>query len=310
MKFKNIGLVSLLLLSSILLFSWCNKNKQQEPEENYFTAVIGENWILNVIDGWNSKLIKWAKIELDGENDYKIWDTVTIYFEWEIEDIDKINHKLVPWKLWIQVRTVSNWNVKDNFFTKRDNSLFEYRWNENSESEITSRDSICRAIDWSYDEKWYSYTYNDLWVRITLPECWSITFLNFNPKSAFKREWSTIYWMNPSKVFEYIKVYNKDAWISLEKIIKERHLNSWCDIVDYYISPAFRNQKGTAYTVVAKDPDNNIICFPDDEDSSSTSSNTYIQYFQPFDYPNKYYKLRYNSDCDGPCSVFWDVQSI
>ena len=61
---------------------------------------------------------------------------------------------------------------------------------------------------------------------------------------------------------------------------------------------------------MAKDPDNNIICFPDDEDSSSTSSNTYIQYFQPFDYPNKYYKLRYNSDCDGPCSVFWDVQSI
>jgi hypothetical protein len=119
MKFKNIGLVSLLLLSSILLFSWCNKNKQQEPEENYFTAVIDENWILNVIDGWNSKLIKWAKIELDGENDYKIWDTVTIYFEWEIEDIDKINHKLVPWKLWIQVRTVSNWNV---ILNKSDNN--------------------------------------------------------------------------------------------------------------------------------------------------------------------------------------------
>ena len=64
------------------------------------------------------------------------------------------------------------WSLKDELFIPRDNSQYKLQTENIEEPIIKTRKWVCRLYDESFNETIYEYTYPDLWIRITTPECW------------------------------------------------------------------------------------------------------------------------------------------
>ena len=168
--------------------------------------------------------------------------------------------------------------------------------------------------DWSSMtyETWYSYTYKDLWLIISTPTWWRNEFPLADSENIFSRNWVEIRrnWKDPIAPMrvEYIKVYAKDKNQSLKDIITERHLNRWCEIKTWIIVDALKLEKGTGYYITKKDEDNELaglFCFPDDEDDYSIGYEAVIQFFEPEENSEKYYKIRVSDP-----SIFGKIETL
>ena len=210
------------------------------------------------------------------------------------------------------------WNIKDDYFKVRNNIPYEFKssWYQDKptiDSYILSWDFI-DGKDWSSMtyETWYSYTYKDLWLKISTPTWWRSEFPLADSENIFSRNWVEIRrnWKDPIAPMrvEYIKVYAKDKNQSLKDIITERHLNRWCEIKTWIIVDALKLEKGTGYYITKKDEDNELaglFCFPDDEDDYSIGYEAVIQFFEPEENSEKYYKIRVSDP-----SIFGKIETL
>ena len=175
---------------------------------------------------------------------------------------------------------------------------------------------MCRLYDESFNETIYEYTYPDLWIRITTPECWDTVHEYDKSNGVLFRSWSTILSNHKWHVdwfYEYLTTYTKDPSQSLEEIIKERHLNPWCELSPW-IPIAFNNIEWTWYFVTAPNGYSSAEptkCYSDDEDDNIERWVLNVWYFEPANDKSRYYKLRFLSDCaPWPCTIFGKVETL
>ena len=244
----------------------------------------------------------------------KRWDILQISYTGDLQTNTGSSYKELK-----NVVSVSLlWNIKDDYFKVRNNIPYEFKssWYQDKptiDSYILSWDFI-DGKDWSSMtyETWYSYTYKDLWLKISTPTWWRSEFPLADSENIFSRNWVEIRrnWKDPIAPMrvEYIKVYAKDKNQSLKDIITERHLNRWCEIKTWIIVDALKLEKGTGYYITKKDEDNELaglFCFPDDEDDYSIGYEAVIQFFEPEENSEKYYKIRVSDP-----SIFGKIETL
>ena len=171
----------------------------------------------------------------------KRWDILQISYTGDLQTNTGSSYKELK-----NVVSVSLlWNIKDDYFKVRNNIPYEFKssWYQDKptiDSYILSWDFI-DGKDWSSMtyETWYSYTYKDLWLKISTPTWWRSEFPLADSENIFSRNWVEIRrnWKDPIAPMrvEYIKVYAKDKNQSLKEVITERHFNPWCELITWNI---------------------------------------------------------------------------
>jgi hypothetical protein len=245
---------------------------------------------------------KWVEIKSVW---YKRWDFLQIEFDWKTEGAELWTYA----KIWKISSIKSLWNVKDEYFKKRNNIPYELKYSWYQEKPIIDYYVYQWEIDWWVyvkNETWYTYTFNDLWIRISTPLGWRYQFPAADPYNLFVRNWVEIRktWKDniPPSWIEYIKIYSKWENESLEDIIKERHLNPWCLLESWVDADWLKGANWIGYYIINSVDDwiysnviNNVRCFPDDEDDYSVANEAHIQFFEPANDKWRYYKIRFQN---------------
>ena len=245
---------------------------------------------------------KWVEIKSVW---YKRWDFLQIEFDWKTEGAELWTYA----KIWKISSIKSLWNVKDEYFKKRNNIPYELKYSWYQEKPIIDYYVYQWEIDWWVyvkNETWYTYTFNDLWIRISTPLGWRYQFPAADPYNLFVRNWVEIRktWKDniPPSWIEYIKIYSKWENESLEDIIKERHLNPWCLLESWVDADWLKGANWIGYYIINSVEDwiysstiNNVRCFPDDEDDYSVANEAHIQFFEPANDKWRYYKIRFQN---------------
>ena len=245
---------------------------------------------------------KWVEIKSVW---YKRWDLLQIEFDWKTEWAELWTYA----KIWKISSIKSLWNVKDEYFKKRNNIPYELKYSWYQEKPIIDYYVYQWEIDWWVyvkNETWYTYTFNDLWIRISTPLGWRYQFPAADPYNLFVRNWVEIRktWKDniPPSWIEYIKIYSKWENESLEDIIKERHLNPWCLLESWVDADWLKGANWIGYYIINSVDDwiysnviNNVRCFPDDEDDYSVGNEAHIQFFEPANDKWRYYKIRFQN---------------
>ena len=205
-------------------------------------------------------------------------------------------------------------NVRDDFFIKRNNIPYELQYSGYQENPIIESYVYEWEIeDWRYvkHETWYTFTFNDLGVKISTRPGRRYEFPAADPYNLFVRNGVEIRKtgepLAPQRV-EYIKIYSKDANQSLEDVIKERHLNPGCKLESGEASNWFKWVEGVWYYIINWIEDkikigdytynssiSSVKCFPDDEDEYSIVNEAQIQFFEPANDKTRYYKVRFQN---------------
>ena len=327
---KKIYLLLSLWIFSILL-TWCftkievqweieTKNVQQEQSNYtgyYFIGATPRSsdffTDLSVIDPWNTPLETWARLIMS-VSWFENGDIVKVYFSWDIEEIKGANSHS-PTRTSTPHKIEKIWSLKDELFIQRDNSDYKLQPEEIQEPIIKSRKNKCQLFEETFDETTFEFTYPDLWIKITIPECWDYEYKVW--EDAFIRSWATIIrsWAHEEWDKEYLTVYTKDPNQSLEDVIRERHLNPWCTTLNQKIRIAFWDDEWTWYSIYSKswysDSAEPTTCYSDDEDDNISNMFPNVYYFQSAKRKDRYYKLRFWDACaPWPCSIFWKIEVL
>jgi hypothetical protein len=156
----------------------------------------------------------------------------------------------------------------------------------------------------------YTYTYNDLWIKIITPQLYEPYFYKIPQSPIFQRHGNMIYlsWSSDGG-FEYIQKLTKDPAISFYDQIKNKHTPSGCkiDLLTWYaytffhkpnnlISAMFSDKSLTGNTCIQKDTD-----FPKNEQ-------LIVFLYNPKN-PTVYYKISLGNACaPGPCTIFGNIE--
>ena len=301
------------LESECSLWESCEIIQEDEYTWYYFIAgtprSIPSMTEFMVIDPWNTLLHSGSIVSMP-ITWFENWDIVKIYYWWDNTELQKAySRHYWPTRIAAPYLTTKIWSLKDELFIPRDNSQYELNPEDQNEPIITSYSDVCVMYDYTSDTTIYTYTFEDLWIKISTPKCWDEMIQN-KWENIFVREGWTIRFGD-----EYLTVYTKDPNQSLQDVINERHLNPWCSMEDwqYYIS--FSWTDGQWYfiypTIWGRSSSEPTSCYSDDTDDSMPYGSPSIYYFQPQKNPNIYLKLRVAGDCaPGPCSIFWKIEIL
>ena len=158
---------------------------------------------------------------------------------------------------------------------------------------------------------WYNYIYyyQDLWLEISVENKRSLVhekyFLNRFTGEIFSREKNKIY-----SDGEYIELFKKDKWISLDQEVENKHLNDWCVIQTWIIWNQFGAWLSWFYAVYISSEDWNVV---GDEgcvlDENSPENSNPVVFVSQTNNSEKYLKISVGDACaPGPCSVFWEIK--
>ena len=323
---KKIWLLTTLLVGGLLL-TGCNKSIEEntiiieEPEFTWYYFIaetpasdpISTNF--SISDPWNTPLRTWMVLNMPITG-FNNWDIVKVYYWRDYEELEKFTDFHTPRRASKPYKTEIIWSLKDELFIPRDNSQYKLQTENIEEPIVKTRKWVCRLYDESFNETIYEYTYPDLWIRITTPECWDTVHEYDKSNGVLFRSWSTI--LNTNKwsadwFYEYLTPYTKDPNQSLEEIIKERHFNPWCELSPW--TPiAFKDVEWIWYFITAPNGYSSAEptrCYSDDEDDNIERWVLNVWYFEPANDKSRYYKLRFLSDCaPWPCTVFGKVETL
>ena len=247
---------------------------------------------------------------------YNRWDLLQIEFDWKTEGAELWTYA----KIWKISSIKSLWNVKDEYFKKRNNIPYELKYSWYQEKPIIDHYVYQWEIDWWVyvkNETWYTYTFNDLWIRISTPLGWRYQFPAADPYNLFVRNWVEIRktWKDPMppQWVEYLKIYTKDPNQSLKQVIQERHVNPGCLLESWILAEGLKGSEGEGYYIthgideqIYSTTITNLRCFPDDEDEYSVSNEALIQFFEPAKDKTRYYKVRFQSSP----SIFGKIETL
>lgn len=160
----------------------------------------------------------------------------------------------------------------------------------------------------------YTYTYKDLWIKITTPANYEPFFSEKTDTPIFKRYKNIVYnahlWNNIWG--DYIWFFTKNSNISFENEIQKNHLPTWCTIATgiFDTNNAFFPSMIWFTVVYIQTMDYNAYwdntCHPDKEFPQSDGP---IAFVMDPKYPEKYYKMAITDWCaPGPCSIFWNIE--
>lgn len=316
-----------MLLFQVLLLMWCNssfKNAEFYPETEfswyYFVAETPTSNVIDtsffVTDPWNTPLATWIVLNMP-ITWFTNWDIVKVYYWRDYEELKAFTSSHNSRSASKPYKTEIIWSLKDELFIHRDNSQYKLQPQKIKEPTIKTKKWVCNLFDMYYDEIIYEYIYSDLWIRITTPKCWDALRKYDKSDGIFFRSWSTIFsvekWLSP-RTDEYLTVYIKDSNQSLEEVIKERHLNPWCELSLWKPIP-FSNVEWIWYFVLSQkgyySSDEPTSCYSDDEDDNIERWVLNIWYFEPANDKSRYYKLRFWDACaPWPCTIFGKIETL
>ncbi len=322
---RKIWLFFWLLMWSFLL-SWCLNTTETvwitETDENvqsdftwyYFTAATTTSTLIDtyfsVIDPWNTPLRSWMILMMP-ITWFINWDIVKVYYGRDHEELESLAAFHTPTRTSAPYKTEKIWSLKDELFIPRDNAQYKLQTVGIDSPIIKTKKWVCHLYEESVNETVYEYTYPDLWIRITTPECWDYLKNHTTTWDIFVRSWSTLF--RSPRSDEYLTIYTKDPNQPLEEVIRERHLNPWCELDNQWIPLAFREVKWIWLSInwwswSSAEP---TKCYSDDEDNSIDRWSPNIWYFEPDNNKNRYYKLKYGDACaPWPCTIFGKIETL
>ncbi len=194
------------------------------------------------------------------------------------------------------------WTMLAEFWSKVQNEVS--RTASEEEQENWRKKSV---VSWYL----YTYTYKDLWIKVTTPPLYEPYFFEKTNESIYaryknmiypSRRWNTWWW-------DYIAVFEKNSQTPLSQEITNNHLGTWCKI-----ETGIFDKKTTHYeSMIGFD-----VVYIIDKDSQTACSVYDTQFPQremPLvfvmnpDKPEKYYKLAIGDGCaPGPCTIFWTIE--
>ena len=303
------------------LYFYNDKSNNEEPEFTWYYFIAETptsnpvSTSFSISDPWNTPLRTWMVLNMPITG-FNNWDIVKVYYWRDYEELEKFTDFHTPRRASKPYKTEIIWSLKDELFIPRDNSQYKLQTENIEEPIVKTRKWVCRLYDESFNETIYEYTYPDLWIRITTPECWDTTHLYDKSDGVLFRSWSTILSTNKWSAdwfYEYLTPYTKDPNQSLEEIIKERHLNPWCEL-NPWTPIAFKDVEWTWYFVTAPNgwsSEEPTRCYSDDEDDNIKRWVLNIWYFEPANDKSRYYKLRLLDGCaPWPCTIFGKVETL
>lgn len=168
----------------------------------------------------------------------------------------------------------------------------------------------------------YTYTYQDLGIKITTSPLYEPYFSQKTNWLIFKRQDNIIYLSGSSDHrAEYIQMFTKDPSITLQTTIEQNHLWTGCiaynrssEGYDFNKDSRF-NLHGWKWVDTANFFDitgpwwslwSDIECRPDNE-----FPNIYwpIFFVQSLYHNDRYYKISMSDGCaPGPCTIFWTIE--
>ena len=298
-----------------------NEQKIAEPEFTWYYFIAetpASNPVdtsFSISDPWNTPLRTWMVLNMPITG-FNNWDIVKVYYWRDYEELEKFTDFHTPRRASKPYKTEIIWSLKDELFIPRDNSQYKLQIENIEEPIIKTKKWKCRLYEETFDETIYEYTYPDLWIRITTPECWDTVHEYDKSDGVLFRSWSTILSTNKWSAdwfYEYLTPYTKDPNQSLEEIIKERHLNPWCEL-NPWTPIAFKDVEWTWYFVTSPNgwsSEEPTRCYSDDEDDNIKRWVLNIWYFEPANDKSRYYKLRLLDGCaPWPCTIFGKVETL
>jgi hypothetical protein len=156
----------------------------------------------------------------------------------------------------------------------------------------------------------YSYTYEDLWIKITTPPLYSPYFFEKTEKNIIGKYKNILY--NADWWYDYLAVFEKDPNISLEEEIIEKHLSEWCTIQTGILNNThwLFSSMEWFYIVYIASEDWNLSSNWEIFDKAFPENYLNIAFVMNPNKPEKYYKFSYGDCAPGPCSIFWTIEFL
>lgn len=156
----------------------------------------------------------------------------------------------------------------------------------------------------------YTYTYEDLWIKLTTSALYDPYFFNKTHERIYGRYQNMIYhtrWGNTWRG-DYIAVFEKHPQTSLAQEIETHHLGAGCKI-----ETGIFDEKTTYYesmigfdVVYIEDKDWQTTCTYDTQFPQRKMPLVFVMHPKN---PNKYYKIATSDWCaPGPCSIFGKIE--
>lgn len=335
---KKFWLFITLLVCSSLLVGCNNKvtqnvakeivdnNKNNDYSWSYISIIpykaewSADFWWALISDIWNTEIPWYSMLQFD-YTWFKYWDIVRVNFDWSYTGDWTIDAPIVINNIYNMEKI---WDIRDSLFTNRDNSDYKLKIDKIERPIIDSY-----IIDTWTDKQQtiYTYTYKDLWIKITTSDSRFLDKQDLNPYNLFERNWNKILFNN-GDISEYVSVYTKEENESLRDIIIDRHLNQWCMLNDNFETfGLLDNRKNTYYIgqLINSILYDDVTCFPDDEDSTlicdpMTFDSSNIIFYIPDNTSKTYLKIKYT---DWPCkgcdywplewnrnTIFWKIETL
>ncbi|PZM87594.1 MAG: hypothetical protein DLD55_00450 [candidate division SR1 bacterium] len=322
---RKFGLFFGLLIWSFLLSGCLNTTEtvtitatdekaQSDFTGYYFTAATPTSTLIDtdfsVIDPGNTPL-RTGMILMMPITGFINGDIVKVYYGRDYEELEKLAKFHTPTNALVPYNTEKIGSLKDELFIPRDNDQYKLQTVSIENPIIKTKKGVCHLYEESINETVYEYTYPDLGIRITTPECWDYLKNHTTTGDIFVRNGSTLF--RSPRSDEYLTIYTKDPNQPLEEVIRERHLNPGCKLDNQWIPLAFREVKGIGLSInggswSSAEP---TKCYSDDQDDSMDRGSPNIGYFEPDNDKNRYYKLKYGDACaPGPCTIFGKIETL
>lgn len=160
----------------------------------------------------------------------------------------------------------------------------------------------------------YTYTYEDLWVKIITSPLYEPYFFEKTEKKLIQRSGNILHPMtkNSRIVGKYIEVILKDPNTSFEDEIRENHLSSWCAIQTGIVQNGDWIEKHMNWfqAIRISSMDGNLFgdenCTLDKQFPDNLSD---ISFYMDPKKSDRYYKFSLDDACaPWPCSIFWDIE--
>jgi hypothetical protein len=157
----------------------------------------------------------------------------------------------------------------------------------------------------------YTYTYEDLWLKITTSPLYPPYFYEKSEWLILKRNRNIIYLSGTNNVVpDYIEVFYKNPQISFEEEIKKNHLPAWCTIQTGIFDKKwtfYPSMIGFEYILIAS-ADGNLAPNWKTFDKQFPENILSISFVMDQKKPNKYYKLSHGDCAPGPCTIFGNIE--
>lgn len=157
----------------------------------------------------------------------------------------------------------------------------------------------------------YTYTYQDLWIKITTPPLYEPYFSTKTDSPIFTRYKNIIYNTQSSIIWwDYMEVFFKNPETSFEDEIRKKHLSLECDILTGtldYTDGLFASMQWFLVIYITA-LDGNLASNWEIFDKQFPENTFSIAFVMDPSHPEKYYKFSYGDCAPGPCSVFDSIE--